>query len=109
MDVFRAEVHANFLLPFLDDTREAVGAERLDALLASLGVTAAELADRTAWVSLEFCEALFAALDGLRHDPALFDRCGRMVLASPRYFVLRPLFRAFATPMLTYQFVVSAT
>ena len=32
-----------------------------------------------------------------------------MVLASPRYFVLRPLFRAFATPMLTYQFVVSAT
>jgi signal transduction histidine kinase len=102
MEVFRPEVHALFLCPFLDETRAIVGDAGVRELVESFGVTEEALRDREAWVSLEFCEAFCERLFVRHNDPAMFDRCGRLVV-SPRYAgVLRPLFRTFGTPMLAY-------
>jgi signal transduction histidine kinase len=102
MEVFRAEVHALFLGPFLDEARAVLGDGGVRELVESFGVTESALRDRAAWVSLEFCEAFCERLFERHNDPALFDRCGRLV-ASPRYAgLLRPLFRTFGTPLLAY-------
>jgi signal transduction histidine kinase len=110
MEVFRPEVHALFLSPFLDEARTVLREEEVRALVESFGVTEASLRDRDAWVSLEFVEAFCERLYARHADPAIFDRCGRLAL-TPRYLgILRPLFRAFGTPMFAYsQAAQSAT
>jgi signal transduction histidine kinase len=102
MEVFRPEVHALFLCPFLDEARAIIGDQKVRDLVASFGVTEEALRDKEAWVSLEFCEAFCERLYREHADPALFDRCGRLVL-TPRYLgILQPLYRAFGTPMFAY-------
>jgi len=78
-EIFRPEIHAFFFRPFLDDATEKLGAPRVSALLAELGVTEAQLRDPTAWVSLQFREQFFVALLAAGVDEAIFERCGRMV------------------------------
>ncbi|MEM6960322.1 MAG: ATP-binding protein [Myxococcota bacterium] len=108
MQVFRPEVHNLLIRPFMDDTRDALGEEALLDILEPFGVTQEELEDPNAWLSLEFVEAFFERLVALRNDPTLFSRCGRRVV-SPKYFgFLRPLFRAFNSPMFTFTQVVKA-
>jgi signal transduction histidine kinase len=109
MEIFAPEVHSLFLRPFLDDTRSTVGPEAVVEVLASLGVTDAQLGDETAWVSLAFCEAFFEKLMARRQDPTIFDRCGRMVL-EPRYMgIIRPILRAFGSARFTLGQAVQST
>jgi signal transduction histidine kinase len=109
MELYRPEVHSMFLRPFLDDTRDALGAQMLGQLLEPFGAREEQLRDETAWVSLEFCEAFFEHLMSLRNDPTIFDRCGRMVL-EPRYLgIVRPVFRAFGSTRFTLGQAVHST
>ena len=103
MKVFGNDVHVFFLKPFLDDTRAVFGAAAEQDLLAKLGVSAAEIADPNAWVTLEFVEAFCTALMELHQDAALFERCGRLAF-SPRYVgMLGPILRAFGSPLFAYR------
>src|SRR4051812_3512239 len=102
MDVFRPEVHALFLSPFLDEIRDVLGDSEVQALVGSFGITEDSLRDKEAWVSLEFCEEFCKRLYERHADPAIFDRCGRLAL-TPRYLgILQPLYRAFGTPMFAF-------
>jgi signal transduction histidine kinase len=108
MEVFRPEVHALFLSPFLDELRSVHGDAEVQALVASFGISEESLRDKEAWVSLEFCEEFCRRLYERHNDPAIFDRCGRLAL-TPRYLgILRPLFRAFGTPMFAFTQAASA-
>jgi len=108
-EIFRPEIHAFFFRPFLDDATEKLGAPRVSALLAELGVTEAQLRDPTAWVSLQFREQFFVALLAAGVDEAIFERCGRMVF-TPKYLgILFPLLRAFGTPSLAYNRIAQMT
>jgi signal transduction histidine kinase len=108
MEIFRPEVHALFLSPFLDEARAYLGDDEVRRFVDSLGVTEESLRTPDAWVSLEFCEAFCEKLFDRTRDPTFFDRCGRLVL-TPRYSgMLRPLFRTFGTPMFAYTQVAQA-
>ncbi|MES1204613.1 MAG: ATP-binding protein [Pseudomonadota bacterium] len=80
-----------------------MGREKLGQLLASLGTDEHHLRDQTAWVSLRFCEAFFDRLAEGEMDAALFDRCGRLALSAKYLGILRPLFRAFGTPLFGFR------
>ena len=51
MDVFRPEVHALFLSPFLDELRSVLGDAEVLSLVDSFGITEESLRDKEAWVS----------------------------------------------------------
>jgi signal transduction histidine kinase len=108
MEVFRPEVHALFLSPFLDEVRTLLGDEEVRRMVDSFGVTEESLRDSDAWVSLEFCERFCETIFDRTRDPAIFDRCGRLVLSRRYLRILRPLFRTFGTPMFAYNQVAQA-
>lgn len=109
MEVFRTEVHNLLIRPFLDDAVAALGRERVEEMLREWDVGIEELSDPNAWLSLEFVEAFFTRLEEVRRDPALFQRCARMVV-EPKYAgFLRPLFRAFGSPGFAIAQVARAT
>lgn len=108
MEPYRTEVHSLFLRPFLDEAHERLGAERVAALLGSLGVEESRLRDETAWVSLALCERLFSELLAATGDPAIFDRCGRLAL-TPRYAgVMRTIARSVGSPATVYRAIVGS-
>lgn len=108
-EIFLPEVHSFFLRPFLDEAPEKLGQGKLQQLLRQLGTEETKLRDQTAWVSLRFCEAFFERLVAGGADPAIFDRCGRLALSQKYIGILRPLFRAFGTPMFAYRQTAQST
>jgi len=102
------EVQAFFLAPFLDELEAIAGTARADAVLEELGVDQNVLRDRTAWVSLRFCEAFFERLPQETHDPAIFERCGRLAVTDRYAGVARSLLRAIGSPLLAYRLVTES-
>lgn len=98
MEVFRQEFRAFWLRPVFDVARESIGDKRIRALLEEFGVTEDELADPSAWVSLEFSEAICDRLSTLVADPALLDRAGRLAFEAKYLGPMRPLLRLFSSP-----------
>lgn len=108
MVVFAPEVHSFFFKPFLDYFREKVGDEKLNSILREFGISQAELLDKSAWLSLEFCE-LFLQRFILPLDANALEQCARRS-TSPEYIgFLRPLFRAIGNPMFAYTQVAAGT
>jgi len=100
--VFAPEVHAFFIAPLLDEMVEQKGHAALQALLASHGVTEAELRDRAAWLSLRFCEAFLRDVYDRLEDPLLSARIGRAAFSAKYMGPLRMVVRAFGDPTSGY-------
>lgn len=98
-------VHVFAIRAFLDDSREVLGREKLDALLAEFGVTPEEMEDPSAWIRLELFEGLLNRLFEVRKDPALIERCGRKGLSLHYLGPLMPLLSTFGSPVYTYQWL----
>ena len=109
MKTLAPEIHTFFLRPLLDGAKEGLGADVLDAVLASLGVTEEMLRDPTGWVSLELVEALCEELAARQEDPAGLDRMFRSAISRRYLGAIYPLVRSFGTPAFTYQQVVKGT
>lgn len=103
MDVFKTEIQAFPLRAFLDDARESIGEEALQAVLARHSVTAEQLIDRSAWVSLRFVEHLLKDLTAATGDVEFLERAMARSM-RPKYMgPLFPLFAAFGSPLFAYR------
>jgi signal transduction histidine kinase len=102
VEVFRPEIHALWFRPIIDDAKSILGKDTVDSILNSLGVLANQLDDETAWVSLEFAEALLTKLTEAHGGPEFLHRVSRMTF-TPRYGgALLPIFKAFGSPAFCY-------
>jgi len=108
-EVFRNEIHAALVRPFVDDARENLGPERLARLLGEFGVTSEQFDDQTAWFSLAFMEGLFDRLHDVYRDPTFLPRVGRRALSRRYLGILHPFFRAFGSPLYTFTQVAQST
>jgi signal transduction histidine kinase/CheY-like chemotaxis protein len=107
-EIFRSELHTLFFRPFLDDATQKIGPERVAEVLRDLGVTEEQLRDPAGWVSLRFREDFFDALLAAGEDEGMFERCGRLVVASKYGGILLPLIRALGNPLLAYSNIVQS-
>ncbi len=74
----------------------------VDSILKSLGVFSIQLEDETAWVSLEFSEALLTKLAEAYGGPEFLHRAFRMIFTTRYGGALLPMFKAFGSPAFTY-------
>lgn len=103
MEIFSPELHSFPLRAFLDEAKEILGAAPFAGVLAQFAVTEAELADSTAWVSLEFVEALLQALSDATGEPDFVERSITRGM-TPKYIgALYPLLFALGSPSFTYR------
>ena len=107
MEIFRPEIHSFFIRPILDVADEELGVATTDRILGELGARRDEFQDFTAWVSLEFVEALLDAITRSHGDSMLLGRMFRASISKKYLGVLLPLMRAFGSPAFTYQQVVA--
>ena len=107
IDPHKAELHASGFRAMLEVATEQLGQPAVAEVVASLGARLEEFSDPNGWFSLEFAEALIAALGERCEDPTWLDRAMRLGV-TPKYLgILYPLFRAFGTPAFTYKQTVS--
>ena len=109
MEIFRAELHIFALRAFVDEAREMLGETALKKMLEPYGVTEDQFLDQSAWVSLDFVEALFQDLIDATGDPTYFERAAARGV-SPKYLgPIYPLIATFGTPAFTYRQLQSAS
>ncbi|HEY2736576.1 MAG TPA: HAMP domain-containing sensor histidine kinase, partial [Polyangiales bacterium] len=109
MEIFSPELHCFPLRAFLDEAKDKLGDIGLAAVLGRYGLTEAELADSTAWVSLEFVESLLQALVDETHEPDFVER-SVMRGMTPKYIgALYPLLFALGSPSFTYKQLAPAS
>jgi signal transduction histidine kinase len=102
LEVFRPEVHALWFRPIVDDAKRTLGDEVVGSILNSFGVTEKQLKDETAWVSLEFSEALLTKLADAHGGPEFLYRVFRTAFTAKYGGALLPIFKAFGSPAFTY-------
>ncbi|MEN0067672.1 MAG: ATP-binding protein [Myxococcota bacterium] len=89
-----------FFAPILDHAHATMDPETIEAVLADLGVTEAELRDRRAWFPGDFVDRVCDRLVEASGDPYFFEEVGRKFMTGHYTSTLRPLFRAFGSPRL---------
>src|SRR5262245_23093883 len=97
------EVTSRWTCYFLEAAEERLGRAATDELLASFGVTRAELRDQTAWVSLRFCERLCEEVALRTGGTEALAHAGRMAFLSRNLGFLYALLRAFGNPESTFR------
>ena len=103
MEIFSPQLHTFPLRAVLDEAKEILGGPGFAAVLAQFAVTEAELSDSTAWISLEFAEALIQALLDATNEPDLIERSIARGM-TPKYIgALYPLLFALGSPLFTYK------
>ena len=107
MDVHLQEMHATGIRSLAEVGAEALGNERLDALLGELGASRTELDDSSAWFSLRFAEAFIASLEEATGDSDLLVKAARLIFSPKNLGPIYVLARAFGTPRSTYTQMVS--
>src|ERR1700753_3231425 len=109
MEIFSPELHSFPLRAFLDEAKVNLGEAGLAAVLGRYGVTEAELADSTSWVSLEFVESLLQALIDETKEPDFVERSVVRGM-TPKYIgALYPLLFALGSPSFTYKQLAPAS
>jgi signal transduction histidine kinase len=109
VDIFRPNLHAFGLRAFMDEARATIGTDKLASILQSYNVTASELEDPDAWLSLEFTEAFLDDLIKAAQDPQFLDRAARSSLSRKYLGPLYTLLRALGDVSSTYERVAKAT
>jgi signal transduction histidine kinase len=102
MEIFLPELHNWPLRAFLDEASDTFGEDALRELLNSYGLQLQDFVDASAWISLEFVEALLQGMVELAGDPEFFDRATRRGMSAKYIGPLYPLFRAFGSPRFSY-------
>jgi signal transduction histidine kinase len=103
VETFRPELHIWPLRAFIDEARDTLGNERLSELLSKFSLEQKDFLDTSAWVSLEFVEALLQDFLDTTKDPEFFDRATIRGMASRYVGPLYPLLVALGTPAFTYK------
>lgn len=109
MEAHRADVHCFLLRPFVDEALERLGRPRVDELLARIGTDVEAIEQPDAWTSLELASDLITTLEREVDEPGMLQRCGRRALSRKYLGVIRPLFRAFGSPLFAFSQVESST
>ena len=108
MEIFRSELHIFPLRAFVDQARDVLGEAGVAHVLSPYGVTAEQFLDQTAWVSLEFVEALLQDFIDVTGDTSFIER-GAVRSMQPRYLgPIYPLIATLGTPAFTYRQMASA-
>ncbi len=104
MQVFRHELNAFPLLAIVDQAIDELGEATLERLLVTYGVTRRQVSDPSAWVSVEFAEALLADITReLQGGEAFIERAIRRGM-SPRYMgFLYPFIIGLGSPLFVYR------
>ena len=103
MHAFRSELTIAPLRAFIDEARDALGDDALNTILAKYSLQQKDFLDATAWVSLEFVEALLQDVLDATRDPDYFRRSTIRGM-TPKYLgAIYPLIATFGNPAFTYR------
>jgi signal transduction histidine kinase len=103
VQTFRPELTIGPLRAFIDEARDAIGDDALTAILAKYSLQQKDFLDATAWVSLEFVEALLQDILDATSDPDYFRRSTIRGM-TPQYLgAIYPLIATFGNPAFTYR------
>lgn len=108
MEIFRSELHIFALRAFVDEARDVLGEAGMAQVLHHYGVTPEQFLDQSAWVSLEFVEALLQHFSDVTGDAGFIER-GAVRGMQPKYLgPIYPLIATLGTPAFTYRQLASA-
>src|SRR5689334_10920426 len=104
MQVFGNELSAFPLQAIFDQAEVEISEAGVERVLQGYGTSRRELADPSAWVSLEFVEAVVADFLALTHgDIAFLERAAMRSVSAPYMGPLYPLLVGLGSPVLAYR------
>ena len=103
MNVFKPELQAFAVRAILDEAALALGAEEVVQQLATHELVLSDLDDPSAWLSLEFIEALLDGFVKRGGDAAFLERAASNGVTPKSLGSLYPLLFAFGSPAFTYK------
>jgi len=104
MQVFGNQLSAFPLQAIFDQAEAEISEAGVAQVLAGYGTSRRELSDPSAWVSLEFVEAVVADFLSLTHgDSTFLERAAMRSVSAPYMGPLYPLFVGLGSPVLVYR------